>query len=198
MFYSLILLGIIVTISAALMLSQLDTLQQQNSPPPATFAAADFDATLTAGDLPIIIITGEASQSESGAASTQLLPTPTARISSVQTPESVSPTPNAADFPVTPEGFTPEEFRVEETAESPTQNIVTPLCNSKPDGWLPYIVKENDTLRSLAIQSKVDEDTIATINCLAQPQLRTGHIIYLPIPLETMTPDDPPSKSQGP
>jgi hypothetical protein len=165
--YLLILLGIIFTVGAAFLLSQFDTLQQRNLLPQATIPVVDFEATLEAGDLPVIVITGEASQSEFPTANPIIAPT-----------EAIQTT-------------------IDETPETPSQTVV-PTCSDIPNGWLPYQVKENDSLRSLAIQLKVDEDTLALANCLIQPQLTHGDIIYLPRSPETMTEGNQSPKSNKP
>jgi hypothetical protein len=149
--YLFIVSGIILAVIAALLLSQIDSLQKRTSLPQPTLQSIDFDATLAAGDLTVVVITGEASQSEFPTI-TQTLP------------------PDTTD-----------QVTVEETPESPTIQFISPLCNEIPHGWLPYHVQAKDTLRSLAIDYRIDEDSIAQVNCLNQPQLKVGQIIYLPI-----------------
>jgi hypothetical protein len=149
--YFFIVSGIILAVVAALLLSQLDSLQKRTSLPQPTLQSIDLDATLAAGDLTVVVITGEASQSE--------LPTKTPTLPPVVT----------------------DQVTVEETPESPTMQFIAPSCSEIPDGWLPYHVQARDTLRSLAIDYRIDEDSLAQVNCLNQPQLKVGQIIYLPI-----------------
>jgi hypothetical protein len=149
--YIFIISGIILAVGAALLLSQIDLLQQRTQLPPPTLQSIDFEATLSAGDLTVVIITGEALQSEF---------------------PSITPThtPGATD-----------QITIESTPESPNVQSITPPCSAIPDGWSPYRVQGMDTLRSLAIDFRVDEDTLAQVNCLSQPQLKVGQIIYLPV-----------------
>ena len=149
--YLLIILGIVIAIGAALLLSQFDALQQRSLLPQATLPVVDLEATLAAGDLPVIVITGVASQGDiSVPTSTRLPPT------SIQATITVSP------------------------VVSTSEESALPPCSITPEDWIPYLVKESDTLRSLAIRLRIEEDTIASANCLIQPQLESGQIIYLP------------------
>jgi hypothetical protein len=165
--YLLILLGIVFVIGAALLLSQFDALQQRTLLPQATIRVVDFEATMAAGDLPVIVLTGEVSESEVIAATHSAIPTETAQVTIEDTPEASS-------------------------------QIIVPTCSAIPDGWFPYQVRENETLRSLAIQLKVDEDTLASANCLIQPQITAGQIIYLPIPAEAWIEGTPLPKPNDP
>jgi hypothetical protein len=96
---------------------------------------------------------------------------------------SQSALPTTASFSITKE---PDQLTIDDTPEPSSQVDITG-CSTIPDGWLPYKVGENDTLRSLAIIVQVDEDSLASTNCLIQPQITAGEIIYLPIPVETTT-----------
>ena len=159
--YLLILLGIALAVGAALLLSRLDSLQQRALIPQAPLPVVDFEATLAAGDLNVVVITGESSQSE--------LPTVTASATPTVIPMSTG------------------QENVDLTPESPFTPDLVPTCSGIPEGWMPYKVEEGDSLRSLSIQSKISEDTLAQANCLLQPNLKRGQIIYLPIPSESST-----------
>jgi hypothetical protein len=157
--YLFIVSGILLAVIAALLLSQIDSLQKRTSLPQPTLQSIDLDATLAAGDLTVVVITGEASQSD--------FPT----ITPTLPPDTTTDT-TAATADLVP---------VEGTPESPTMQFISPLCSDIPHGWLPYRVQAKDTLRSLAIDYRVDEDSLAQVNCLNQPQLKAGQIIYLPV-----------------
>jgi len=107
---------------------------------------------------------------------------------------SQSALPTKTSFVTTSES---DQITIDSTPE-PSSHIDNTECSTIPDGWLAYRVRENDTLRSLAILMQVDEDTLATINCLIQPQITAGKIIYLPSPVETSTEEIPSPKQKEP
>lgn len=69
---------------------------------------------------------------------------------------------------------------VEETAEfTPTPQSAECV---PPEGWSPYVVTENDSLRSLSQQLGVSIFAIKEANCLSYPLVvEAGDILYLPL-----------------
>lgn len=56
-----------------------------------------------------------------------------------------------------------------------------------PVGWLPYVVRNGDTLDNIAARYRIDSVEIQQTNCLATTELIPGAIIYLP-PMPTQIP----------
>lgn len=73
-------------------------------------------------------------------------------------------------------------------ASTPTMSYSpSPTPCQPPSGWLSYIIQQGDTLESLAEESMVSPETLISANCLADPSLLPGGILYLPV-LPTPTP----------
>jgi LysM repeat protein len=64
---------------------------------------------------------------------------------------------------------------------TPTSPPGTSVCQP-PKDWLPYVVRPYDTLNLLAYEHKIDVAELMRANCLVNPKLVTGQILYLPRP----------------
>ncbi|NPV84441.1 MAG: LysM peptidoglycan-binding domain-containing protein [Anaerolineae bacterium] len=81
---------------------------------------------------------------------------------------------------------------VEETVElTPTPQ---PAECIPPEGWSPYVVTENDSLRSLSQQLGVSLFAIKEANCLSYPLVvEAGDVLYLPLLATPTTAADSPA-----
>ena len=71
----------------------------------------------------------------------------------------------------------------------PTVTFPPPPANClPPNGWVPYIVKEGDSIESLATKTNVTPQDIIDTNCLATNTILPESIIYIPIPIASSTP----------
>lgn len=59
----------------------------------------------------------------------------------------------------------------------------------KPPGWVDYTVRRGDTLQGLAVRLGVTRETLMRANCMANPTIYLGTILWLPFlpPLPTAT-----------
>ena len=86
--YFLIVCGIALAVGAALLMSQIDALQQRTLLPQATLPVIDLEATLSAGELTVVVITGEPSQSSALSLTPTLIPQAGEEVTVGETPES--------------------------------------------------------------------------------------------------------------
>lgn len=225
--FLLIALGVALAVGIALLLTQLDTLQQQTLLPQATLPVIDVEATLSAGDLTVVIIAGEDSQTGTPTSTpTQMGPIPDqSTIESSSTPVFV-PTCAAA-----PDGWTPHTIQEGDTLSAlsfqlgvgvdmllqancltqtqliPGQIILLPSVLTPtimvaetcrvPSGWVTYIVKPGETLASLAEKYHSTVGLLMQANCLGDTQIVPGRVLSLP-PLPVQEPTARPGNPVSP
>ncbi|MBK8027333.1 MAG: LysM peptidoglycan-binding domain-containing protein [Chloroflexi bacterium] len=55
-------------------------------------------------------------------------------------------------------------------------------CPAPPQGWIPYVVQEGDTLGDLALTTGMPTSELARVNCLIEPNaLFAGQTLFLPL-----------------
>ena len=185
--FLLIALGVALAVGVALLLTQLDALQQRTLLPLATLPVINVEATLSAGDLTVVVIAGE----DVSTGTPPLTPSLAA-----ETPEQITVEPTSAPVLVptcaaAPDGWVPYDIQEGDTLATlsiqlgvgtemllqancqtqaqliPGQVIFVPFllptgaaeehCDV-PNEWVQYVVEPGDTLASLA------EDNLSLIH----------------------------------
>ena len=155
--------SVILTVVAALMMSQLDSLRTRLLPTaqPTVVAAQVAEVVFTSTPLPVISLPTAVPPTPTPPS----LPTPTASATPVDTPTpSLSPT-------LLPT-ITPSETAVPETPQSE--------CGTVPISWEAYRVQRGDTLFALSLRSGASVEQVRQVNCLETDKLVSGTQIFLP------------------
>ncbi len=220
--FLLIALGIAFTVGMALLLAQLDTLQQRALLPQPTLPVVDVDATLAAGDLTVVVISGGDS-----AGSTPTLAPPTlsapdeATTAATSDPTPVPPCTAPADgwipyavqegdtwaalaarYGISVEALSQGSCLDESQEPQPGQIIYVPLltptlpaeiaCGVPPD-WVHRTVQPGETLESIARKRNITVGMLLQANCLEDALVVPARKIFVP-PL----PIKPQSAMPGP
>lgn len=78
---------------------------------------------------------------------------------------------------------------------SPTPTQPADCVPSPPPGWVGYRVQPGDFLFNLALQTGVSVDLVQEVNCLEDPVIGAGMVLWLPSLPATSTPTPPPTSS---
>ncbi|MEA3308004.1 MAG: LysM peptidoglycan-binding domain-containing protein [Chloroflexota bacterium] len=104
--------------------------------------------------------------------------------------------PTATFYPtVVPETPLPVESATPPLTPTPRSALIE-QC-TPPDGWLPYAVRHDDTLFSLAWRAQTTAYVLMQNNCLGTMQLVVGEVLYLP-PGAVLTPTPQPARCGPP
>lgn len=208
--FLLIALGIAFAVGVALLLTQLDGLQQRTLLPQATLPVIDLDATVAAGDLTVVVISGD----DSPASTPTLAPPPTLQPSGQATAASTAGPIIVPTCTAIPSGWTPytvqdgdttaslsEQFGISADALShgnclaqsqelkPGQIIYVPLLTptvsteaacGAPRGWVHYTVQPGETLASIADKRHTTVEMLMQANCLEDELVIPGRKIFVP------------------
>jgi LysM repeat protein len=225
--FLLIALGVALAVGIALLLTQLDALQQQTLLPQATLPVIDVEATLSAGDLTVVVIAGDDSQSGTPTST----PTQIRQIPDQSTIESTSAPVIVPTCAAAPDEWTPHTVQEGDSLSAlslqlgvgvdlllqancltqsqliPGQIILLPSFQtptltvaetcSVPSGWVPYIVKPGDTLTSLAEKHRSTVGLLMQANCLGDTRIIPGRELSLP-PIPIQEPTPRPGMPVSP
>ena len=146
--------------------------------------------TLVPTSPPIIFPTVAAPATPAVASPTPLPPTPGEGLVIAEVSPTTAP-PTAA-----PATATPLPTAVPPTAPATAAGVPPPLC-LRPAGWVDYIVKQGDTIGSLAACSGAGIAEIAAANCLASADyILAGQPLWLPRLCPTPPPPPTAVKNQ--
>ncbi len=225
--FLLIALGVALAVGIALLLTQLDALQQQTLLPQATLPVIDVEATLSASDLTVVVIAGDDSQTGTPTST----PTQIRQIPDQSTIESTSAPISVPTCAATPDGWTPHTVKEGDTLSAlslqlgvgvdmllqancltqsqliPGQIILLPSFQTPtktvaetcnvPSGWVKYIVKPGDTLAILAEKHRSTVGLLMQANCLGDAQIIPGRELFLP-PMPVQEPTPRPGMPVSP
>ena len=225
--FLLVALGVALAIGVALVLSQIDAMQQRALLPQATMPAIDREATVSAGDLTVVVIVGEDSQTST--------PTPV-QATETETPQAVMPTATFGPIYVPPCSAAPQDwvpFVVQEGDTLPDLALafdvgidklleanclryfellpgqillvpavaVTRTVDAEcvvPQDWDEYIVLPGDTLAELALTFNTTAAMLTKANCLEETALEPGSTLYVPPTSDQEQMPMPPTRTPGP
>jgi LysM repeat protein len=93
------------------------------------------------------------------------------------TPTAPEPSPTIVESTTAPTIIFTSTATLPVSAEASSEQ--PEICDS-PAGWLPYTIKNADTLNKLAASSGISPQELADANCLKKSQLTVDTIIFLP------------------
>ena len=225
--FLLIALGVVLSIGVALVLSQIDAMQQRALLPRATMPAIDREATVSAGDLTVVVIVGENSQTST--------PTPVPA-TATETPQPATATATFGPIRVTPCSAAPQDWVPFEVQEGdtlpdlalafdvgidtlleanclryfellPGQALLVPAIAETrtidaecvvPQDWDEYTIQPGDTLAELALRFNTTAAMLVMANCLEEAALESGSTLYVPPTSGQDQMPMPPTPTPGP
>jgi len=121
------------------------------------------------------------------------------------TPTPIPPT-TSLDFPTATFTASPVAVLESQTVTASTTPIILPtdtalatntlfvqVSCSHPTGWIPIVIRANDTVYSLAQRYKTTPESLGTANCLSSFDVPAGFTLYVPpVPTVTVIPCGPP------